>query len=203
MTQDEHAEYDCSICLGVGLTAATLIAGFCGLLLAKVMPDIMALIIMGIGLIVAGWAVLKYCAAEYPEAGIVMPDLPELPTGMLARSKSDESYAEEADADFDDEGEQDYDDDGFVEGDREGRRPKSLMVPMTGGADDLKMIKGIGPRMQTVLNGMGYFHYAQIASWTKEELAWIDANLEGHKGRASRDNWVEQARVLADTGSAE
>jgi len=168
MTQDEHAEYDCSICLGVGLTAATLIAGFCGLLLAKVMPD-----------------------------------LPELPTGMLARSKSDESYAEEADADFDDEGEQDYDDDGFVEGDREGRRPKSLMVPMTGGADDLKLIKGIGPRMQAVLNGMGYFHYEQIASWTKDEVAWIDANLEGHKGRATRDNWVEQARVLADTGSAE
>ena len=34
-------------------------------------------------------------------------------------------------------------------------------------------------------------------------LAWVDENLEGFKGRVSRDKWVEQARVLAAGGQTE
>ena len=33
--------------------------------------------------------------------------------------------------------------------------------------------------------------------WTPEEVAWVDENLEGFKGRVSREEWVEQARDLA------
>ena len=43
----------------------------------------------------------------------------------------------------------------------------------------------------------------QIAAWTEAEVASVDENLEGFKGRATREKWVAQARVLAAGGSAE
>ena len=78
-----------------------------------------------------------------------------------------------------------------------GSRPALLTKARAGGADDLKKIKGVGPKLEQVLNGMGIYHYDQIAAWTADELAWVDENIEGFKGRASRDGWVVQARELA------
>jgi NADH-quinone oxidoreductase subunit E len=78
-----------------------------------------------------------------------------------------------------------------------GRAPKTLKAPRGGKADDLKMIKGVGPKLEKMLNGMGFYHFDQVANWSDEELAWVDQNLEGFKGRASRDQWVAQARLLA------
>ena len=54
-----------------------------------------------------------------------------------------------------------------------------------------------------MLNGMGYYHFDQIASWKKKEVAWVDENLEGFKGRVSRDEWVKQAKILAKGGETE
>lgn len=76
-------------------------------------------------------------------------------------------------------------------------RPTALGQPRHEGADDLKRIKGIGPKLEGQLNELGYFHFDQIASWGPEELAWIDENLQGFTGRATRDEWIEQARTLA------
>ncbi|ETX29475.1 hypothetical protein RISW2_23350 [Roseivivax isoporae LMG 25204] len=81
--------------------------------------------------------------------------------------------------------------------DAAGRKPETLPAPRSGGADDLKKIKGIGPKLEEVCNSLGVYHFDQIASWSDEEIAWVDDNLEGFKGRVSRDNWVEQARALA------
>ncbi len=78
-----------------------------------------------------------------------------------------------------------------------GRRPELLEAPREGGPDDLKQIKGVGPKLEQMLHGMGIFHFDQIAAWGPEEVAWVDENLQGFKGRVSRDNWVEQARRLA------
>ena len=47
-----------------------------------------------------------------------------------------------------------------------------------------------------MLNGMGVWHFDQIAAWTVKELAWVDAKLEGFKGRAKRDDWVAQCKKL-------
>ena len=69
--------------------------------------------------------------------------------------------------------------------------------PRKAGADDLKLIKGVGPKLEKLLNEMGFYHYDQIAKWGPAELAWVDANLEGFIGRASRDNWIDQAKSLA------
>ncbi|WP_022706486.1 NADH-quinone oxidoreductase subunit E [Paracoccus zeaxanthinifaciens] len=84
-----------------------------------------------------------------------------------------------------------------------GRRPEGLDAPREGTSDDLKMIRGIGPKLEQMLNGMGFWHFDQIAAWDEEELAWVDANLEGFKGRASRDEWVAQAKILASGGETE
>ena len=82
-------------------------------------------------------------------------------------------------------------------------RPKALKAARAGGADDLKMIKGVGPKLEKLLNSLGFFHFDQVAAWTAAELAWVDENLEGFKGRASRDQWVAQARQLADGAETE
>jgi len=75
-------------------------------------------------------------------------------------------------------------------------KPAGLSAPRGGKADDLKEIKGIGPKLEKMLHGMGFYHFDQIAKWGKSDLAWVDDNLEGFKGRASRDNWISQASQL-------
>jgi NADH-quinone oxidoreductase subunit E len=78
----------------------------------------------------------------------------------------------------------------------EGVRPATLAAPRGGKGDDLTAITGVGPKLAALLNGMGFHHLDQIASWTADELAWVDRNLDGFKGRATRDDWVGQAKRL-------
>jgi len=78
-----------------------------------------------------------------------------------------------------------------------------LTAARAGGADDLKQIKGVGPKLEKMLNKMGVFHFDQVASWRSKEVQWVDDNLEGFKGRVSRDGWVKQAKVLAKGGTTE
>ncbi len=78
-----------------------------------------------------------------------------------------------------------------------GRRPEALSAPRDGGADDLKLIKGVGPKLEKLLFSLGFYHFDQVAKWDAKEVAWVDQNLEGFKGRVSRDEWVAQAKVLA------
>jgi NADH-quinone oxidoreductase subunit E len=85
----------------------------------------------------------------------------------------------------------------------EGTKPKTMKAPRKAGADDLKLIKGVGPKLEALLHGMGFFHFDQIAKWSSEEVAWVDQNLEGFKGRVTRDDWVAQAAILADGGETE
>ena len=85
----------------------------------------------------------------------------------------------------------------------EGTRPETLSAPKGGKADNLKEIKGVGPKLEALLHEMGVYHFDQIASWGPDEVAWVDENLKGFKGRVSRDNWVEQARTLAAGGETE
>ncbi len=83
----------------------------------------------------------------------------------------------------------------------EDTRPAGLSAPREGKADDLKLILGIGPKLEALCHSLGFFHFDQIAGWTTNEIAWVDANLEGFKGRVTRDNWVAQAKILAAGGS--
>ena len=82
-----------------------------------------------------------------------------------------------------------------------GRKPAVLEAARDGRADNLKLIRGVGPKLERLLNEIGVYHYDQIAAWTPEEVAWADQNLVGFKGRVSRDGWVAQAKELATDSS--
>lgn len=75
-------------------------------------------------------------------------------------------------------------------------RPDSLYDAPPADADDLKLIKGVGPKLEGMLNGMGIYRFAQIAEFGPAHLAWVDANLTSFKGRPFRDDWVAQAKSL-------
>ncbi len=85
----------------------------------------------------------------------------------------------------------------------EARKPETLGAPRAGAADDLKKIKGVGPKLESTLHALGVYHFDQIAGWGPKEIAWIDANLEGFPGRATRDDWVGQAKLLSSGGETE
>ncbi|MBY5904376.1 5' DNA nuclease [Rhizobium leguminosarum] len=68
-----------------------------------------------------------------------------------------------------------------------------------GKADDLKLIAGIGPKLEQVLNAKGIRNFVEIAAWTDEEIARLDAEL-GFNGRIGRDDWTGQAKILAGRG---
>ena len=82
-----------------------------------------------------------------------------------------------------------------------GVKPAGLSAPKGGKPDDLKLILGIGPKLEALCHKLGFFHFDQIANWTAGEIAWDDENLEGFKGRVTRDRWVAQARILAAGGT--
>ncbi|AOO82521.1 NADH-quinone oxidoreductase subunit NuoE [Bosea vaviloviae] len=76
-------------------------------------------------------------------------------------------------------------------------KPELLTAARGGKGDDLELIWGVGPKLVKMLNAMGVWHFDQIASWKAEELAWVDVRLTGFKGRATRDDWISQAKKLA------
>lgn len=79
-------------------------------------------------------------------------------------------------------------------------RPAAIKKPTK--PDDLKLISGVGPKLEGVLHGLGIFAFEQVASWKKAERDWVDNYLK-FKGRIERDDWVKQAKALAKGGEAE
>jgi len=77
------------------------------------------------------------------------------------------------------------------------KKPRTMSAPRKAGADDLKLISGVGPKLEGVLNELGFWHFDQIAQWTDAEVEWVDSRLK-FKGRIVRDNWIAQAAKLAE-----
>jgi predicted flap endonuclease-1-like 5' DNA nuclease len=79
--------------------------------------------------------------------------------------------------------------------------PEALVEPIhpipAGPADELTRMKGVGPKVAALLNGLGVTRFDQIAAWSDADVARVDAQLGAFKGRIARDQWVEQARLLA------
>ncbi|WP_298910726.1 NADH-quinone oxidoreductase subunit E [uncultured Aliiroseovarius sp.] len=82
------------------------------------------------------------------------------------------------------------------------KKPRTMKAPRKAGADDLKQLKGVGPKLEQTLNELGFWHFDQIAKWGADEIAWVDDNLK-FKGRIERDGWIEQAKILAEGGETE
>lgn len=69
-------------------------------------------------------------------------------------------------------------------------------------ADDFTRIKGVGPKLNTLLHSLGVTSFAQIAGWDEADIDRIDAQLGNFQGRVRRDKWVEQAAYLAKGDTA-
>ena len=82
------------------------------------------------------------------------------------------------------------------------KKPRTMTAPRKAGADDLKLISGVGPKLEQTLNDLGFWHFDQIEKWTDDEIAWVDSRLR-FKGRITRDDWMAQARILAAGGETE
>jgi predicted flap endonuclease-1-like 5' DNA nuclease len=75
---------------------------------------------------------------------------------------------------------------------------------MSGGQpDNLKEIKGVGPKLEETLHENGITRFAQIAAWTEADVDRF-AEVIGRMGsRIRTDDWVAQARILATGGETE
>ncbi len=62
--------------------------------------------------------------------------------------------------------------------------------------DNLCKIKGIGVVIENKLKNIGVYYFDQIAKWTEEEVKLIDKQL-AFKGRVLREDWINQAKILA------
>lgn len=77
-----------------------------------------------------------------------------------------------------------------------GARPAGITTAREGRPDRLTDIKGIGPINEKKLNGLGIWHFDQIAAWTRQEVEWVGSYL-AFPGRIEREDWVGQAQLLA------
>ncbi len=78
-----------------------------------------------------------------------------------------------------------------------GVAPELLSGPREGQKDNLTRIKGIGLKIEEILNNQGIYHFDQIANWNEENIKWVDKNI-AFPGRVEREQWVEQAKLLAE-----
>jgi NADH-quinone oxidoreductase subunit E len=76
-----------------------------------------------------------------------------------------------------------------------------LFAETPAASDDLRAIKGIGPKIKGVLNALGIYTYAQIADWSPAEVAWVEDKLD-FRGRVTREGWQAQAQALLADGAA-
>ena len=80
----------------------------------------------------------------------------------------------------------------------EGRKLKYLDGP-DGEPDDLKLILGVGPVLEEKLNELGIYHFRQIAAFEQKDIDLVN-DATAFPGRIERDEWIDQAKVLADGG---
>ena len=66
-----------------------------------------------------------------------------------------------------------------------------------GEPDNLRLIKGVGPKLNTLLNNLGITRFDQIAEWKEAEIIEVDKHLDTFSGRITRDAWIDQAKFLA------
>jgi predicted flap endonuclease-1-like 5' DNA nuclease len=73
---------------------------------------------------------------------------------------------------------------------------EAASVHESSAGDDLKKIKGVGPKLEKLLNSLGVTSYSQIAAWDDDEIDRVDSQLGTFAGRIRRDDWPTQARYL-------
>lgn len=176
---DSNAYVKCRVCQAIGFIITAVIIGLLTVWAYGAIGVILAFLLFLILLAAGIWAVFKVCG-NVPAEGEALATPIRTPTPATPEPAPTPEPA--------------------VEPEGDDSKPVTLDTPRYGNPDDLKKIKGVGPKMEIMLNEMGFYHYDQVAEWTDSEVAWVDANLKGFKGRVSRDSWVDQAKTLAEGG---
>ena len=78
-----------------------------------------------------------------------------------------------------------------------GTRVHDELPGATGAPDDLVKLKGVGPKLATLLYDRGIVRFDQIAKLSPGQVEALDESLGAFRGRFSRDRIVEQADYLA------
>lgn len=83
------------------------------------------------------------------------------------------------------------------------KKPKVIYKdgPTDGAPDDLKLIKGVGPKFEGDLNSKGIYYFRQIGAWKAADVKMVEDLIDSIPGRIKRDEWVKQAKVLAKGGA--
>ncbi len=74
---------------------------------------------------------------------------------------------------------------------------KPKIKAAVGAPDNLELLKGVGPKLNALLVSLGVTRFDQIAEWGGDDIAEVDQHLGNFKGRVERDNWIDQAKLLA------
>lgn len=147
-------------------------------LLAEYWP--MILIALAIGLVV-GWLAFR------PRQRVALSDsTPLRPHMTTARTGEGRGIADEAAAAASD-----------VAGQVLGTRVHAELPGASGAPDDLKLLKGVGPKLATMLNERGILRFDQLARMSPSQVEALDVSLGAFRGRFARDRIVEQAAFLA------
>ena len=78
-----------------------------------------------------------------------------------------------------------------------GARVHDELPGASGPPDPLQQLKGVGPKLATMLNGLGITRFDQIAKLSPHQVETLDESLGAFRGRFTRDRIVEQAYYLA------
>lgn len=63
--------------------------------------------------------------------------------------------------------------------------------------DDLELLKGVGPKLNKLLGTLGVSSFDQVANWSAADIRDVDSKLGAFAGRITRDNWIDQAKLLS------
>lgn len=71
---------------------------------------------------------------------------------------------------------------------------KNLLIsPVHGAPDDLTLIRGVASDTVQALHHIGVYYHWQIAAWTSDDAAQVEALLKTTQGRIQRDAWASQS----------
>lgn len=76
-----------------------------------------------------------------------------------------------------------------------GKKPVLLSEPHNGEKDNLTKIKGIGPKVEEKLNAAGIYHFEQIATWTEENMIWLETHTL-FSSRVKKEAWITGSKAL-------
>lgn len=64
--------------------------------------------------------------------------------------------------------------------------------------DDLKLISGVGPKMEKLLKDFGVKTFYQLSNFKDEGIHALNDRIDAFPGRIERDDWIGQAKTLHD-----